>query len=140
MYHKCKHENIRLFAVVVLFVVPARLFSKSISHVRPIYVTFQFRNNGQNFPDAPMVRERFYPQLRREVHWLRETANRYGTKISWVIEGEYIEYALSKGHGDDFAAYLNDGHTLGLHPHANTQMAPMSWRRLPVPVPVYLFP
>lgn len=117
-------------AMLVLILSGLERIVSAASPVRPIYVTFQFRNNGQNFPDAPEARTKLYPRFREEVHWLRETANRYGARISWVIEGEYIEYALAQGDKDDFAAYLRDGHTLGLHPHANTQVTPMRWRRL----------
>lgn len=124
MNRTIKTQILFIFLMLVLFPV-CSLSSKSAQSRRPIYLTFSM--HGHSFNDRLPDPGEEYQRHRIEINWLRKTANKYGAKLSFQMNGEYAEWCIHKGHQDEISAFIRDGHTISVHFHGAKRSAELEW-------------
>ena len=115
-------SRMQLIFYIILFGFVSLSFAQAR---RPIYITFH--GHGHSFSDMLPSAEDEYERHRLEVNWLRETANKYGAKVSLQVNGEYAEWCISKGQQNELQAYIDDGHTIGVHFHTAKREGELEW-------------
>ena len=93
---------------------------ENISYRSPINIIFDVHIE-------PMGTGPNYFQRRTEVNWLRETAIKYGVKLSLQSNGEYMEYCIENNHQSDFLKYINAGFDVGTHSHLVSHINTHQW-------------
>lgn len=115
---------------ITMIIILIGIFSNSFGqNRRPIYITFH--SHGHSFNDRLPDPEDEYERHRAEVNWLRETANKYGAKVNFQVNGEYAEWCIHKGHQSEILACIEDGHTIGIHFHTAKRNGNLKWNSVP---------
>ncbi|MBP7733725.1 MAG: hypothetical protein KA140_08250 [Caldisericia bacterium] len=110
-----------LVALLILFQMMPVLQAKAQTTKPPLYLFFIGHIE-------PCLSDTSFKSQSTDLLWFKQTAEKYGAKITALFNGSHVERAVKAGKTQIFKDLQTSGHEVGTHAHPYIQTGELKWK------------